>query len=261
MIKIYSKQDFEHMRIAGEAAANTLDFITDYITEGISTYDLDKLVAEHTKKQGGICAPLNYNGFPKHCCISINDVICHGIPNKKEFLKDGDILNIDVTTIINGYHGDTSRMYIVGNASDKAKELVDITYDAMMKAISICKPGIPLSKIGIVIEELCEPKGFSIVRDFCGHGTGKVFHDEPNVLHYYEKQNEKILLQEGMIFTIEPMINTGTHELYIEDNDWVARTADGSLSAQFEHTLGITKNGVEIFTKSPKGFTKPPYKK
>ncbi|MBR4316082.1 MAG: type I methionyl aminopeptidase [Alphaproteobacteria bacterium] len=258
---IYSKEDFEGLRVAGRAAAETLDFITDYVCAGISTYDLDKLVAEHTKKQGGICAPLNYCGYPKHCCISVNDVICHGIPNKNEHLNDGDIVNIDVTTIIDGYYGDTSRTYLVGNVSDRAKELVDVTYESMMKAISICRPGQKLSEIGKVIQEMGEAHGFSIVRDFCGHGTGKIFHDAPNVLHYYEPKDDKVILKEGMVFTIEPMINTGTWEMYIEENDWTARTADGGLSAQFEHTLGITKNGVEIFTKSPMGYTKPPYNK
>lgn len=258
---IYDKDDFEGLRRAGHAAAETLDFITDYVVAGVSTYDLDKLVAEHTKKQGGICAPLNYCGYPKHCCISVNDVICHGIPNKNEYLNDGDIINIDVTTIIDGYYGDTSRMYLIGNVSDRAKELVDTTYESMMRAISICRPGLKLSEVGKTIQNMCEPKGFSIVRDFCGHGTGKVFHDAPNVLHYYDTENERIILQEGMVFTIEPMVNTGTYELYVEDNDWTARTQDGGLSAQFEHTIGITKNGVEIFTKSPAGFTKPPYNK
>ena len=258
---IYNKDDFKGLRIAGQAAAKTLDFITDYVSAGISTYDLDKLVAEHTKKQGGICAPLNYCGYPKHCCISINDVICHGIPNKNEYLNDGDIVNIDVTTIIDGYYGDTSRTFLVGNVSDRARELVDVTYDSMMKAISICRPGQKLSEIGKVIQEMGEAHGFSIVRDFCGHGTGKVFHDAPNVLHYYEKQNDLVILKEGMVFTIEPMINTGSWEMYVEDNDWTARTIDGGLSAQFEHTLGITDKGVEIFTKSPMGYTKPPYNK
>lgn len=258
---IYNKKDFEGLRKVGKVAAETLDFITDYVVAGISTYDLDKLIAEYTKKQGGICAPLNYCGYPKHCCISVNDVICHGIPNKNEYLNDGDIVNIDVTTIIDGYYGDTSRMFLIGNVSDKAKELVDITYDSMMKAISICRPGLPLSEIGKTIQTMCEAKGFSVVRDFCGHGTGTVFHDAPNVLHYYEAINDKIILQEGMVFTIEPMINTGTYEMYIESNDWTARTIDGGLSAQFEHTIGITSNGVEIFTKSPNNMTKPPYKK
>ena len=258
---IYSKEDFEGLRVAGRAAAETLDFITDYVCAGISTYDLDKLVTEHTKKQGGICAPLNYCGYPKHCCISINDIICHGIPNKNEYLNDGDIVNIDVTTIIDGYYGDTSRTFLVGNVSDRARELVDVTYDSMMKAISICRPGQKLSEIGKVIQEMGEAHGFSIVRDFCGHGTGKVFHDAPNVLHYYEKQNDLVILKEGMVFTIEPMINTGSWEMYVEDNDWTARTVDGGLSAQFEHTLGITDKGVEIFTKSPMGYTKPPYNK
>lgn len=260
-MKIYDKKDFEGLRVVGELAADTLDYITDFVVAGVSTYDLDKLVAEFTKKHGAICAPLGYIGYPKNCCISINDVICHGIPNKHEYLNDGDIVNIDVTSILNGYYGDTSRMYCVGNVSDKARELVDITYNSMMNAISICRPGVKLSEIGKVIQTMCEKQGFSVVRDFCGHGTGQIFHDEPQVLHYYAKENDNVILKEGMVFTIEPMINTGTYDLYVEDNDWTARTADGGLSAQFEHTIGITKNGVEIFTKSKKGLNKPPYNK
>ncbi len=260
-MKLYDKNDFAKLRKVGALAADTLDYITDYVVAGVSTYDLDKLIYEFTKKNGGICAPFNYMGFPKHCCISINDVICHGIPNKHEFLNDGDIVNIDVTTILDGYYGDTSRMFNIGNVSDEAKELVDITYNAMMNSISICKPGVKLSEIGKVIQTMCEDAGFSVVRDFCGHGTGTIFHDAPQVLHYYAPENDKIILKEGMVFTIEPMINTGDWQMYVEDNDWTARTIDGGLSAQFEHTIGITKNGVEIFTKSQRGLYKPPYKK
>ncbi len=257
---IYDKKDFEGLRVAGKCAAETLDFITEYITPGITTLDIDKLVTEHTKKQGGICAPFNYLGFPKHCCTSRNDIICHGIPNKNEYLEAGDIINIDVTTILNGYYGDTSRMFFVGDVSTKAKKLVDTTYNSLMKAINICKPGVSISEIGKIIQPMCEKEGFSVVRDFCGHGIGTKFHTPPNILHYFDP-TINVKLQEGMVFTIEPMINTGSYEMYIEDNDWTARTIDGGLSAQFEHTIGITKDGCEIFTLSPNGFTKPPYKK
>ena len=258
---IYNKKDFDGLRDVGRLAADTLDYITDFVVAGVSTYDLDKLIAEFTKKHGAICAPFGYMGYPKHSCISINDVICHGIPSKNEYLNDGDIVNIDVTSILNGYYGDTSRMYLIGNVSDRARELVDITYNSMMNAISICRPGVKLSEIGKIIQTMCEKEGFSVVRDFCGHGTGKIFHDAPQVLHYYSEENDKVILEEGMVFTIEPMINTGDWQMYIEKNDWTARTIDGGLSAQFEHTIGITKNGCEIFTKSQRGLNKPPYKK
>lgn len=258
---IYDKKDFEGLRRVGRLAADTLDYITDFVSAGISTYDIDKIVAEYTKKHNAICAPLHYHGYPKNCCISVNDVICHGIPSKHEYLNDGDIVNIDITTILDGYYGDTSRMFLIGNVSERARELVDITYNSMMNAISICKPGLKLSEIGKIIQTMCEREGFSVVRDFCGHGTGKIFHDEPQVLHYYTKEAENTILKEGMVFTIEPMINTGDWQMYVEDNDWTARTIDGGLSAQFEHTIGITKNGVEIFTKSQRGLNKPPYKK
>ncbi len=203
---------------------------------------------------------MNYLGYTRNCCISKNDIICHGIPNKNEYLNPGDIVNVDVTTIIDGYYADTSRMFFIGDVSTEAKKLVDTTYDALMKSISICKPGINLSEIGKTIQTMCEKEGYSVVRDFCGHGTGTEFHTEPNVLHYYEPKLN-VVLKEGMVFTIEPMINTGSYDMYMEKNGWTARTIDGGLSAQFEHTIGITDKGVEIFTLSPNGFTKPPYKK
>jgi methionyl aminopeptidase len=247
----YDDKDFEGLRTAGRMAAETLDFITPYVAEGVSTHDLDRLVAENTRHQGGICATLNFHGYPKSCCISINDVICHGIPSKREFLANGDIVNIDITTLYNGYYGDTSRMFIVGEAPDKARELVSTAFEAMMRAIGACRPGQKFSEIGRAIEEVVKPHGFSIVRDFCGHGIGKVFHDEPNVLHYYDPRSEKLVMQKGQAFTIEPMINTGSWQSRMDKkNGWTARTADGGLSAQWEHTIGITDSGAEIFTKT-----------
>jgi methionyl aminopeptidase len=256
---IYGEKDFIGMERAGRLAAETLDFITDYVTAGISTFDLDRLIAEHTKRQGATSATLGYNGYPKSSCISLNDVICHGIPSKGEHLKDGDILNIDVTTIAGGYFGDTSRMYVVGAIPERTRDLIDTTYEATMKAISICRPGQNFAVIGRTIQDICEARGFSVVRDFCGHGTGTTFHEEPNVLHYYEKSSEKRIMYEGQVFTIEPMVNSGGWKMQMSDNGWTATTLDGGLSAQFEHTIGITKTGAKVFTLSPKGFTKPPY--
>jgi methionyl aminopeptidase len=259
---IYSEKDFEGIRRAGRAAAETLDLITDYVRAGVSTYDLDRLVAEHTKKQGGTCAPLNYHGFPKSCCISINDVICHGIPDKRTYLAEGDILNIDITTEIGGYYGDTSRMYAVGKISDAAAALVDTTYECMMKAAAICGPGQNLAAIGRLVQSIAESRGYSVVRDFCGHGVGKAMHQAPNVLHYYDPAMERVEMRPGLVFTIEPMINSLDWKMEIDRRDgWTARTLDGGLSAQFEHTIGITKTGAEIFTLSPAGYTKPPYRK
>jgi methionyl aminopeptidase len=250
-LAIYSGKDFEGLRIAGRMAAETLDFITPYVAEGVSTHDLDRLISEHTRRQGGECAPLNFNGFPKSCCISINDVICHGIPDKRSYLAEGDIVNIDVTTLYGGYYGDTSRMFAVGRASDKARLIISTAYEAMMRAIGVCRPGQKLSEIGRAIEEVVKPRGFSIVRDFCGHGTGKVFHDSPNILHYYDPRGDKAIMQEGQVFTIEPMINEGDWRCIIDKKDgWTARTADGGLSAQWEHTIGITDGGAEIFTRT-----------
>ncbi|MDR2098643.1 MAG: type I methionyl aminopeptidase [Rickettsiales bacterium] len=258
---IYSETHFKGVEKAGRLAAETLDFITDYVSAGISTFELDKLVAEHTRRQGATCATLGYMGYPKSCCISLNSVICHGIPSKHEYLKDGDILNIDVTTESGGYFGDTSRMYAVGRIPPRTRELIDVTYDSMMAAISICRPGQSFAEIGRTIQGMCEARGFSVVRDFCGHGTGTSFHEEPNVLHYYDSAMEGEIMREGQIFTIEPMVNTGGWKMEIGDDDWTATTVDGGLSAQFEHTVGITKTGVKIFTLSPKGYTKPPYRK
>ena len=256
MNKNYSEL-FEKMHIAGKLSARTLDEVTSFVKPGVSTNFLDKICYEYTKDNGGNSAPLYYKGYPKSCCISPNHVVCHGIPSDK-ILRDGDIINIDVTTIVNGHHGDTSRMFYIGNISVKSKNLVIATYESMMKAISIIKPGIKLGDIGATIQENVESKGFSVVRDFCGHGIGTIFHQPPNVLHY-GKKNTGIELKTGMIFTVEPMINEGKYETKILNDGWTAVTKDKTFSAQFEHTVGVSEEGVEIFTKSDKNFTQPPY--
>ena len=249
-------ESFDQMKIAGSLAADTLDEITSYVKPGVSTEKLDKICYEFIRDNGGYSAPLYYRGFPKSCCTSVNHVVCHGIPTEK-YLNDGDIVNIDVTTIVNGWHGDTSRMFFVGDVSVKSKNLVSTTYNSMMKGISIIKEGVHLGDIGETIQTYVEEKGFSVVRDFCGHGIGKTFHLEPNILHY-GKKGDGIKLKEGMIFTVEPMINEGLYYTKILKDGWTAVTKDKCLSAQFEHTVGVTNNGFEIFTKSKKDY-KPPY--
>ena len=251
------KESFEQMRIAGSLAAKTLDEITSYVKPGISTEKIDKVCYEFIRDNKGFSAPLFYRGFPKSCCTSVNHVVCHGIPTEK-YLNDGDIVNIDVTAIVNGWHGDTSRMFFVGDVSVKSKNLVSVTYDSMMKAISIIRSGINLGDIGETIQKHVEEKGFSVVRDFCGHGIGKIFHMPPNILHYGRK-GEGIKLEEGMIFTVEPMINEGVYDTKLLNDGWTAVTRDKTLSAQFEHTIGVTNDGYEIFTKSKKKYEKPPY--
>ena len=251
------KESFEQTKIAGNLAAQALDEVTSYVQPGITTNKLDKICYEFIKDNRGYSAPLFYRGFPKSCCTSVNHVVCHGIPSDK-YLREGDIINIDVTSIINGWHGDTSRMFFVGEVSVKSKNLVSTTYDSMMKAISIIKEGIHLGDIGEAIQSHVEDKGFSVVRDFCGHGIGKIFHEPPNVLHY-GKKGEGIKLNAGMIFTVEPMINEGLYDTKLLRDGWTAVTRDKSLSAQFEHTVGVKENGCEIFTKSKKKYEKPPY--
>ena len=246
------------IKIAGSLAAETLDEVTSYIKPGITTDKLDKICYEFIRDRGGYSAPLFYRGFPKSCCTSANHVVCHGIPTNK-YLIEGDILNIDVTAIVNGWHGDTSRMFFIGEVSTKSKNLVSATYESMMRAISIIKNGIKLGDIGDAIQSYVEKKGFSVVRDFCGHGIGTTFHEPPNILHY-GKKSEGIELQTGMIFTVEPMINEGIYHTKVLEDGWTAVTKDKSLSAQFEHTVGITNEGFEIFTKSKKNYNQPPYK-
>ena len=251
------KESFDQIKIAGRLASNALDEITSYVEPGVLTEKLDKICYEYIRDHNGFSAPLFYRGFPKSCCTSANPIVCHGIPSTK-YLNDGDILNIDVTAIVNGWHGDTSRMYFVGEPSIKSKNLVSTTYNAMMKAISIVKDGIYLGDIGETIQTYVEKKGFSVVRDFCGHGIGKIFHAPPNILHY-GKKGEGLKLKAGMIFTIEPMINEGKYHVKLLNDGWTAVTKDKLLSAQFEHTVGVTKDGVEIFTKSIKNLDQPPY--
>ena len=244
------KESFEKTKVAGSIAAGALDEVNKIIKPGISTEQIDKLCYEYINDHGAYSAPLFYRGFPKSCCTSTNHVVCHGIPSEK-ILKEGDIINVDVTALKNGWHGDTSRTFKVGNVSIKAEKLINATYKSMMKAIAIVKDGIHLGDIGSTIQTHVEKEGFSVVQDFCGHGIGETFHKEPNVLHYGEKgTGEKI--KTGMIFTIEPMINYGNFETKTLNDGWTAVTKDKSLSAQFEHTIGVTKDGCEIFTKSEK---------
>ena len=256
MNKHYSEK-FEKMSIAGKLAAQTLDMITEYIKPGISTNKIDQLCYDYIKDNGGFSAPLYYRGYSKSLCTSLNHVVCHGIPSDR-ILDDGDIVNVDVTAIVNNYYGDTSRMFYIGKTSVKANNLIEATYESMMKAINILKPGIKLGDIGNEIQSYVEEKGFSVVRDFCGHGISNVFHEYPNILHYGQKDTG-IELKSGMTFTIEPMINDGKYDVKILDDGWTAVTKDKTLSAQFEHTVGITENGYEIFTESVKGYSKPPY--
>jgi methionyl aminopeptidase len=256
-IKIHDAPAFAAMRVAGQLAAEVLDYITPFVLPGVTTEKLDKLCHEYIVGHGAIPAPLNYRGFPKSICTSINHVVCHGIPGPKK-LVEGDIINIDVTVIVDGWHGDTSRMYGVGTVGVKGRRLIDATYDAMMAGINLIRPGVTLGDIGYAIQQLAEGRQFSVVRDFCGHGIGQVFHDEPSVLHY-GKRGEGMALKAGMFFTVEPMINAGGFTTKVLSDGWTAVTRDHSLSAQFEHTVGVTETGVEIFTTSPKGWHKPPY--
>ena len=247
-IVLHSADSFVHMRKAGKLAAEVLDYISGFVKIGVSTNELNSLCHDMIISRGAIPAPLNYRGFPKSICTSVNHVVCHGIPGDK-ILSNGDIINIDVTVILDGWHGDTSRMFFVGEPTIKAKRLVKCTYDCMMMAIEKIKPGLLLNEIGRIIEEYAVSNGFSVVRDYCGHGIGRVFHAPPNVVHYYDPSN-KIILKPGMFFTIEPMINEGKPETKLLSDKWTVVTRDRSLSAQFEHTLGVTDSGFEIFTES-----------
>ena len=249
-------ESFEKTKLAGSIASGALDEVNNIIKPGISTVEIDKLCYQFINDHKAFSAPLYYRGFPKSCCTSTNHVVCHGIPSEK-ILNDGDIVNVDVTAVKDGWHGDTSRMFIVGECSIKAKKLIKITYTAMMKAIETIKANVKIGNIGYTIQKRVEAEGFSVVRDFCGHGIGKKFHESPNVLHYGEK-NSGQELKEGMIFTVEPMINSGKFETKTLKDGWTAVTKDKSLSAQFEHTVGVTKEGYEIFTLSKKGLNLPP---
>lgn len=249
MITIHTEEDFIKMRKAGKLASEILDYIGDFVKPGITTNKLNDLCHNKIIENGAIPAPLNYRGFPKSICTSINHVVCHGIPSEK-ILQNGDIINIDVTVIVDGWHGDSSRMYYAGEPPIKARRLCEATFEAMRLGIEQVKPGNSLGDIGFAIQSYVEKLGFSVVRDYCGHGIGKVFHAEPNVVHY-GKKGSGLILEEGMFFTIEPMINAGKYETILSKHDgWTVSTRDKSLSAQFEHTVGVTKNGYEIFTIS-----------
>ena len=252
----YSEK-FEKMRIAGKLAAKTLDMLTSEIKVGITTDYIDKLSYEFIRDNGGFSAPLYYRGFTKSLCTSLNHVVCHGIPRDR-ILTEGDALNVDVTAVVNEHYGDTSRMFCVGKTPIKVNNLINTTYESMMLAIELLKPGLKLGDIGHTIQSYVEKKGFSVVRDFCGHGISTTFHEPPNILHY-GKKNSGMELRPGMTFTIEPMINAGEWDIKMLKDGWTAVTKDKSLSAQFEHSLGITENGYEIFTESAKGYSKPPY--
>ena len=251
------KEAFEKTKMAGTIASGALDAVSKIIKPGISTNQIDKICYEFINDHKAYSAPLFYRGFPKSCCTSTNHVVCHGIPSDK-ILKDGDIVNVDVTAFKEGWHGDTSRMFKIGEVSIKAEKLINATFESMMKAINIVKDGVHLGDIGSTIQTHVEAQGYSVVQDFCGHGIGQTFHKEPNILHYGEKgTGEKI--KTGMIFTIEPMINIGNYETKTLRDGWTAVTKDKSLSAQFEHTIGVTHNGYEIFTESDIKFDQPPY--
>ncbi len=265
-IKLHSPEDFDGMRKAGQLAASCLDMLTEHVAPGVATEALDDLAREFMLDHGGVPATVGYKGYRHSSCISLNHVICHGIPGPK-VLKNGDILNIDVTVIVDGWHGDTSRMFYAGDPKVKARRLVDATYDAMMAGIGAVKPGATLRDIGKAIQSLAEGQGFSVVRDFCGHGLGRVFHDAPNVVHYAEykdrwggvHQAPDTELKAGMFFTVEPMINDGKPDVKLLKDGWTAVSRDKSLSAQFEHSIGVTETGAELFTKSPNGLDRPPY--
>jgi methionyl aminopeptidase len=256
-IKLYDADGFAGMRRAGRLAAEVLDALVPHVVPGITTEEIDTLVREHKLRGGGIPATLNYRGFTHSCCTSINHVVCHGIPGPKA-LKSGDIVNIDVTVIVDGWHGDTSRMFLVGDVPIKARKLVDVTYQALMLGIAQAKPGNRLGDISHAIQTFAERHRYGVVRDFCGHGLGRVFHDAPEVVHV-GKPGTGPELKPGMFFTIEPMINIGRPDVKVLEDGWTAVTRDRSLSAQFEHSIGITEDGCEIFSKSPAGLDAPPY--
>ena len=257
-IKLHGAEAFKGMRKAGQLAAQALDMLVEHVRPGVTTEFLDERVLDFAIERGGIPAPLNYRGFPKSICTSVNHVVCHGIPNNKA-LKEGDIVNIDVTLILDGWHGDTSRMYAVGHVARRAERLIEVTYEALMRGVAAAKPGHTTGHIGAAIQKFAEGERCSVVRDFCGHGLGRVFHDRPNILHYGEP-GDGVVLEPGMLFTIEPMINLGKPHVKILADGWTAVTRDRELSAQFEHTVGVTDTGCEVFTGSPGGLNHPPYK-
>ena len=255
-IKLHGADAFAGMAKAGQVVAEALDLLVKQVKPGVTTDALDQFVFNFALEHGAIPAPLNYRGFPKSICTSLNHVVCHGIPGPRA-LKEGDILNIDVTLIVEGWHGDSSRMYAVGKISRAAERLLEVTYNSLMKGVAAVRPGATTGDIGGAIQAYAEAERCSVVRDFCGHGLGKVFHDRPNILHYGEP-GEGLPLKPGMLFTIEPMINLGKAHVKILSDGWTAVTRDRSLSAQFEHTVGVTETGCEVFTLSPLGLDRPP---
>ena len=256
-IKLHGPEGFEGMRAAGRLAAEILDALVPHVVPGTTTQEIDDIVRRMTRDAGGVPATIGYRGYTKSCCTSINHVVCHGIPGPKA-LKDGDIVNIDVTPILNGWHGDTSRMYFVGDPPIKAKKLVQVTYECLMLGLDQAKPGNRLGDISHAIQSHAEAHRYGVVRDFCGHGVGRAFHEAPEVVHAGDPGTGPEL-KPGMFFTVEPMINIGRADVKLLDDGWTAVTRDRSLSAQFEHSIGITETGCEIFTKSPAGLDKPPY--
>ena len=258
-IRLHDEAAFEGMRRAGRIAAEALDALAGFVVAGVTTAEIDDFVRRFGLERGALPATLFYRGYTKSCCTSINHVVCHGIPGDKP-LKEGDIVNIDVTFLVDGWHGDSSRMYPVGRIKRAAERLINVTYEAMMRGIAEVKPGATTGDIGAAIQEYAEAERCSVVRDFCGHGIGRLFHDAPNILHY-GRRGEGIELRPGMFFTIEPMINLGRPHVKILNDGWTAVTRDRSLSAQFEHMVGVTETGSEIFTRSPAGLDRPPYRK
>lgn len=254
-IRLHGPEDFESMRRAGRLVAEALDMITSHAKPGVTTGEIDDLIREFTLDHGALPACLGYKGYEKTVCTSINHVVCHGIPGDR-VLKDGDIVNIDHTVIVDGWHGDSSRMYAIGDINPRARKLVDVTYGALELGLAQVKPGNTFGDIGFAIQKFVEVNRMSVVRDFCGHGIGRVFHDNPNVLHFGRK-GEGAVLKPGMFFTVEPMVNLGKPQVKVLSDGWTAVTRDKSLSAQCEHTVGVTEDGVEIFTASPAGLFRP----
>ncbi|WP_289035966.1 type I methionyl aminopeptidase [uncultured Roseibium sp.] len=254
-VRIYDQDDFAGMKKAGQLTAACLDELAQMVKPGVTTQEIDDFVFAYGESHGALPATLNYRGYTKSSCTSINHVVCHGIPNEKP-LREGDIVNIDVTFILDGWHGDSSRMYPVGQINRKAERLLEITYESLMLGIEAAKPGNTTGDIGAAIQTFVESHRYSVVRDFCGHGVGKLFHDTPNILHY-GRTGEGVELKPGMIFTIEPMVNTGRPQVKVLSDGWTAVTRDRSLSAQYEHSIGITQDGCEIFTLSPSGLHTP----
>ena len=247
MISIKSSREIEKMRETCKLASETLEYIGQFVKPGVSTEELNKLCHEYIVERGAYPSPLNYHGFPKSICTSKNEVICHGIPSKKDILKDGDILNIDVTTHLNGFHGDTNKTFFVGEVDQKVKDLVDVTYQCMMEGIKQVKPGGHIGDIGAVIEELAHSKGYTVVEEYCGHGIGREFHEDPQVVHV-GKRGTGAEMKPGMTFTIEPMINLGSRHCKVLKDNWTVITKDKKWSAQFEHTILVTETGFEILT-------------